>query len=119
MTYEALWLRAFVLTCAIEIPVYTAVLWRPWGGARRLASLLLLGFALQLATHPALWFLAPRFEPYATWVVVMELLVWAVEGGLVALALGGRPRPRVALGWGLLASFAANLTSTLIGLAVH
>lgn len=117
MSYEALWLRAFLLTFAIEAPLYIALLRPRWRGGW--PSLVLLTLALQLATHPALWFLAPRFSPYWAWVLVMELLVWLAEGALVAVALGLRPRPRDALGWGLLASLVANAVSTLVGLAIQ
>ena len=62
-SYELLWLEAFVLTCAIEIPIYALVL------RRALPSLewrLLLAFGVQVATHPALWFVVPQWRPYGT-----------------------------------------------------
>ncbi|MCA9514594.1 MAG: hypothetical protein KC635_06620 [Myxococcales bacterium] len=114
-SYELLWLEAFVLTCAIEIPIYALVL------RRALPSLewrLLLAFGVQVATHPALWFVVPQWRPYGTWVLVMELCVFSVEALLVAAALRFRPTLARALGIAALASFAANLTSTLVGFLV-
>jgi hypothetical protein len=108
-----LWLEAFAWTCGLELPVYTAVLRhrfrRPWHAA-------LLSLGLQICTHPALWYLAPRFSPYRLWLVTMETSVTLVEGLLVALVLRFRPTPMRAIGLGLLASFLANVFSTLVGL---
>lgn len=115
MSYELLWLRAFALTCLIEVPIYMFVLRRALPDWR---WRLLLAFGLQVATHPALWFVAPRFDPYWAWLVVMELCVFAVEAAGVALALRLRPTPRRVLGLALFAAFAANAVSTLVGLAI-
>jgi len=116
MTYEQLWLRAFALTVVIEAPIYTLMLRR---GMRTLLATILLAIGLQVVTHPALWFVAPRFEPYWAWVTVMELLVWLVEG-LIAGAVITHPKGRRhALLWGLFASLCANGVSTAIGLLIH
>lgn len=126
MSYELMWLRAFAVTIAIEAPIYVALFRRrappglplPWGPALALAV------ALQAVTHPALWFVAARwlyFEPYWAWVLVMEVGVVLVEGGLVAAAVaahGGRPTWRRALAFGLVAALIANAVSTLIGLVL-
>ena len=85
MSYEEMWLRAFVTTFLVETPIYWGLL------AKRFPHFWLLplvSLGLQLATHPALWFLAPRFEPYWLWVLVMECLVVLAEGTLVALVIG-------------------------------
>ncbi|TNF27832.1 MAG: hypothetical protein EP329_18955 [Deltaproteobacteria bacterium] len=115
MSYELLWLRAFALTVLIEVPIYTLFLQR---FGRPVVAVVLVAIGLQVATHPALWFVAPRFEPYWAWVLTMELLIWLVEGLLAGLAIDhptGRGR---AFAVGLLASLSANATSTLFGLII-
>lgn len=115
MTYEEMWFRAFALTVAIEVPLYALVLRRRFV---RLWEVVLVASALQVLTHPALWLLAPRFEPYWAWVLVMEACVVTVEAGAAAVALGRGP------GWGrtlrlaLLASLLANGVSTAVGLVL-
>ena len=108
-----LWLVAFLWTVALELPIYVAILrkrftawWAP--------CLLTLG--VDLVTHPTLWYVVPRFEPYETWVLVSEIGVVLVEGLLVAAALRLRPTPLRALGLGMWASLAANAFSTVVGL---
>lgn len=78
-----LWLQAYGLTLVVE----TAVA-RAW--IREASSGWVLGWSVLATTltHPALWYLAPRFEPYWLWVGVMEVLVTAVEAGVWAVALG-------------------------------
>lgn len=111
-----MWLEAFALTLAIEVPIYAALLRRyagSWFGA------VALGVALQVATHPALWFFAPRFEPYWAWVVTLEVVIWLIEGLLAGLVIDHPKGKRYAYAYGLLASLCANATSTLIGLALQ
>jgi hypothetical protein len=98
---DAAYLQALALTLAIELPIYTTVLvaWqrvRPW---RALTA----GVSINLATHPAVWFvwyplLVPGFGNDA-YVVIAELFAWWAEalllwawlrrdlGGLVVLSL--------------------------------
>jgi hypothetical protein len=108
-----LWAYAFAWTIAIEVPIVAALCWRPLGLPRAIA----VGLGLQALTHPALWYVAPRFEPYDLWLVVMETTVTLVEAGALAAALriAGQPL-RAALLRGLLTSVAANATSTVAGL---
>ena len=109
------WLVAFVLTNIFEAPVYYLLLRRH---IPNVPALLALVFLLNCTTHPALWYLFPRFLPYALWVVVAELTVATVEGLLIAVALRFRPNVRTALQIGLTASLLANVTSTLLGLLI-
>lgn len=108
------WAWAFVWTLALELPIYALIV-RRWvrGGLPLLAVLL----GLNVATHPALWYLAPRFHPYWIWVLTMETGVVVVEALLLTLYLR---RHDVPLPWlrALLAAFVANLVSTLIGFLV-
>lgn len=108
------WALAFGLTVLIEAPIVVAILRGPviWPRA------LIIALGAQLITHPALWFIAPRFEPYWLWVLVMETLVTVAEAVLYAGLLRtttkdwGKILPRA-----ILASIAANAASTGIGLA--
>jgi hypothetical protein len=54
--WVALWLAAFALTSAIEIPLATALLPSADANVRRRAAL---SFFAQLASHPAVWFVFP------------------------------------------------------------
>jgi hypothetical protein len=108
-----LWAWAFAWTIALEVPIVAAFTHGRLGGLARAVAV---GIGLQILTHPALWYVAPRFEPYALWLVVMESIVTAVEAATLAgaLRLAGRPWREAAL-VGTGAAFVANLTSTLAG----
>lgn len=118
-----LWAWAFGWTVAIEAPIVVGALrlatsWRqPWGRAIALA------ISLQLLTHPALWYLAPRFDPYLLWLILMEAGVALAEMAALTLALSSlpseaEPRPtfRATLIFAGSLSLIANLTSATIGL---
>ncbi len=108
------WAWAFAWTLALELPVYALIL-RRWvrGGLPLLAVLL----GINVATHPALWYLAPRFWPYWLWVLTIELGVVMIEALLLTLYLR---RQSVPLPWlrALIAAFIANAFSTLISFLV-
>ena len=81
------WLPAFLLTLAFEAPI---VLYALRGLRARGAGWLLLANGL---THPALWFVLPRFfEDYWAYVLVGEALVFATEALVYAAALRSLPR---------------------------
>lgn len=65
------WLDAFLITCAVELPIVAAIAPR---GARRRAAID--AFGANLLTHPAAWYLVRALA--APWVAV-ELGVTAVE----------------------------------------
>jgi hypothetical protein len=102
-------LTALLVTLAVEVPLYVAAL-----VALHLARpgpAVLLGVAVNAVTHPLLWwYLAPR--PTLGRVVVAEVLVWAVEAGLLWLALGRRPGNLAVLA---VVSAGANAASILAG----
>jgi hypothetical protein len=104
-----LWAAAFVWTCAFEFPVYFGILRhsRPERGVLRLVVAAL---TAQWATHPALWYRVPRFEPYWAWVSVAEVGVTVVEILVV------KRIARVTWSRAAVASVAANTLSTLAGL---
>ncbi len=122
------WLTAFLWTNVFELPVYLLLL-RKYFPAWWIPCLVAL--LANSCTHPALWYLFPRFDPavpflqpYVAWVAVAEGCVVLAEGVLVSLALRcfGRSSnlpPARSLGVAFLSSFAANLLSTLLGLALR
>lgn len=83
------YLGALALTCAIELPLYAAVLGRGFGVPLRRV----LGWApaVNLITHPPLWFGARAAldagVPYAVVFLVGESLVCLVEAGVLAWVL--------------------------------
>ncbi len=102
------WLRSFLLTLAVEVPVYVLVTQR-WVRPSRAGGV---GALASLVTHPALWFLWPRVvhSSYAAYIVSGELLVACIEATLFyALARPG--------GWSraAAASLLANGASYLVG----
>jgi hypothetical protein len=107
-----LWAWAFVGTILLEVPLVAALTWPVWGPRG-----VLVGLGLQVLTHPALWYLCPRFTPYWLWLVLAESLVTAAEAGALAgaLAYAGQPWP-AALRRALAVAVVANVWSTLIGL---
>ncbi|MFI5302139.1 MAG: hypothetical protein ACHREM_28950 [Polyangiales bacterium] len=105
------WLRAFALTCAIELPV-VLLLTRELGIDVRRRALLAL-FA-QLATHPLVWHVFPYIPGLTGWqaFVASELYAWMAEAILYATAW-----PTLRLSRALAISAVANGLSLSIGLA--
>ena len=107
------WWVAFAWTCVLELPVYALLagrLFRHWW-AIGLVSLL-----ANAVTHPALWFLFPRFDPPALWLLTGEALVVVVEALLLAAVLA-RARPfAAALAVAVRCSLLANTFSVSVGL---
>jgi hypothetical protein len=100
-SYALLWRWVFTLALLLELPLIALATKRT---RPVLASLV--GNAL---THPALWFLFPRYFGYATALAVGETTAVLVEGA--SLATIGK------LGWrrGMALSLAVNLYSWLVG----
>jgi hypothetical protein len=98
---------ALLVTLAVEVPLYAAALAALRYATAARASLL--GAAVNLLTHPLLWWWLGSRPPLGRFVVA-EVLVWAVEAGLLWLALRGRF-------WTLaVVSAGANAASILAGL---
>ena len=102
------WLLAFAWTLALELPVYTWLLSSRARSWQQLCGLVLLVNAI---THPLLWFGFPRLTPYWLYLVTGEGCVLMVEAAILAIAFRDVRRAAIA-------SLAANLTSTVIGLVV-
>ncbi len=116
-------MRAFAWTVAIELPIYGALLRGRLGVGLAVA----VGVLLQVLTHPALWYLFPRFSPYWAWVLVAESCVVAAEAVALAAVLtwaqsagAAAPPARGSSPWGyaLRVALVANVTSTCVGLLV-
>ncbi|HEX2690721.1 MAG TPA: hypothetical protein VHN14_29095 [Kofleriaceae bacterium] len=99
------WLTAFTWTLAIELPIYALAIGRCFA---RWWSVVVVVLAINLVTHPMLWFVFPRITPRWLYVAVGEVTVTAIEAALVALAIR-RPGRAVA------AAVAANLASFAAG----
>lgn len=107
------WLAAFAQTCAVELPLYLLFLrgrFAKWWHA------LAVVFLLQVATHPAVWYLAPRMDDYWMWFTVVELSVVCAEALLLWATLGPRPSWKANFGRALNAAYVANSVSALWGL---
>jgi hypothetical protein len=79
---------ALLLTLAVEVPLYVAAL-----VALRLAPFrraLPLAMAVNLLTHPVLWWTLGDRPPVLR-IAAAEVLVWLVEAALLGLALRRRP----------------------------
>jgi hypothetical protein len=107
------WLAAFLITLAVEVPIVALLLRRHLGLAQAAAIAVL----AQIATHPALWFLVPQFDPYLLWVAVAESGVVLVESAIFATALHRSGADRW-IARGFLVALVANLITTTIGLAM-
>lgn len=116
------WVRAFLLTQIIEVPLYTAALglgplWRlrraeGWALWQRLG----VAFLCSLVTHPVVWFVFPRlvdaYSQYERMVVLAESFAVVVEAGIL-----WRFGIRVPAALG--ASFLINMTSMSAGFVFH
>jgi hypothetical protein len=110
----SLWLGAFAITLTLEVPIFTVFLFRRLGVVRAF----MLGVGVNTITHPFLWYVMPRFEPYATWLVASEVLVFAAETFIVAWVLHSRLRDPDAIGLAALTSLTANAASTVAGILI-
>jgi hypothetical protein len=108
--YLQAWLRAFLFTQMVEVPV-----WR-WSAQLRYRD----AFALSCVTHPFVWFAFPLLAllgvPYLASSALSEVFAWSVEAVLALrwankiTRLSGSPRKRA-----LFASFVANGASLGLG----
>jgi hypothetical protein len=110
----ASWPIAFLWTLALELPIYVLLLGRRFD---RWWSICLLTLAINVATHPALWFVFPRFEPGWLWLLVAEGAVTVTEASLMAAVLSRSMPAAPALRRACGAAVAANVFSTVVGLA--
>lgn len=115
------WLVAYLLTCAVEIPLVVALVrrlgWAP-GSARPLAETVALAWALQL-THPLLWLVG---TPDVARLVAAEVSVTVVEvTALAAWVIGrcGADRSRTTWGRAMLVAVVANGSSLALGLLLR
>lgn len=115
------WLVAYLLTCAVEIPLVVALVrrlgWAP-GSALPLAETVALAWALQL-THPLLWLVG---TPDVAQLVAAEVAVTVVEGtALAAWVIGrcGADRSRTTWGRAVLVTVVANGSSLALGLLLR
>jgi hypothetical protein len=106
------WLRAFVATLILELPV-VVLLTR--GIAMPTARRLAVAFFANLATHPAVWFIIPAFGLSGiTSLIVSETWAVVIEWGVYFVAFPGM-KPGRALG----VSAFANGVSFAIGLLLY
>jgi hypothetical protein len=110
LSYEALWVRYFALTAAIELLVAIPLL-RDAGSLPRRATAVLVA---NLTSHPIVWFVIARvITERSVMVPVAEAWAIASEAVVYALVFPALPRAR-ALG----ISGVANATSFLVGLVL-
>lgn len=111
------WLRAFLLTQAVEMGVYAQA------SARPLRERLGIAFAASAITHPIVWFVIPElvraWGPSGAWrtdwwIAVGIAEVFAVTAEALWLGVFGKP-PGEAIAW----SLAANAASFTIGLFLY
>jgi hypothetical protein len=104
------WARAYLATQVIEVPIVVGWL----RGRLPISESLPLAILASTMTHPLLWYLWPKFEPFWLHIGVGEALVWLAEALLFAVWLR---RAGVADAWrfGLLVACLANASSMLTG----
>jgi hypothetical protein len=111
---NTLWFRAFLATLIFEALVVVPLLGKKYPHVRRFGALVL----VNLATHPIVWFVIPALtRPKFSWVesvVISE--IWAI-----LLETWGFRLIFKELAWRrcLLIALLANLTSTVVGLALR
>lgn len=111
MTVARSWLVAFVLTCALELPV---VAFATRGFETKLRRVLAVALAAQVLTHPLVWFAFPALplldHEGRFW--LSELFAWLAEAALYTGLLSS-----VSVWRGLGISGVANAISLAVGLA--
>ena len=120
MPLPSVWLLAFVLTVAIELPCYALVLRRRLPRWQQLLALVL---GLEIITHPASWWawgeLVPIVPDETVRLLSIEAAVTVVEALLVAAVLRRNSDSRRALVLGVGSSLLANSVSTAAGLVLR
>lgn len=106
------WLRAFVITNAVELPIVVGYVLAP--SALKVGRRVSVSLFVQLASHPAVWFIFPRLGmTYWVTVVVSELWAFLSEAAFYGLVLRVPPRRAV------IGALAANAASFGTGLALY
>jgi hypothetical protein len=103
-----MWLRAFILTQLLEIPLYSLAL-----RSSTIPKRLVIAFGASLLTHPIVWALTGALAPVTSFwaiVAIMELFAVAVEG--LYLSMFGVRRPYL---W----AFLLNTWSFGVGLVLQ
>ena len=115
-TVFPLWMKAFLFTLAVEIPIFVLLSKRFLRNYRTkreptLSRLVLAAAFGTCFTHPALWFVWPRFvRDYTTYILTGELLVAVIES--VTFFVLARP---IRLHHAFIVSFSANAVSWGLG----
>jgi hypothetical protein len=105
------WPLAFALTLAVE----TAVLALVAGRGRSWLRVVATAVVANLATHPIVFLVLPRwFSDYGVYLVVAEAFALVVEVPILWLGLRPLPWPRA-----VMASALANGASYAVGMAVY
>src|SRR5215475_10008528 len=109
------WLSAFLWTLVLELPVYALCLRERFGGWR---TPIVLALGMNAVSHPLLWFVFPKWQPFWLWLLVAESCVTLFEGMILAIALACVRSARP-VGTALAVAVAANALSTGFGLAAN
>lgn len=110
MSYEALWLRYFAITVAIELAVAIPLLRGEGSLARRATAVVV----ANLASHPIVWFVLARvIAPRTSMILAAES--WAIASEAVVYAL---VFPRLTRTRALGVSAVANGVSFLAGVVL-
>jgi hypothetical protein len=106
-----LWFSAFILTQAVEAPIYV---WASRGGQWRWRRRLAVALGASALTHPVVWWVIPRLEwsSYRAYFIAAEGFALVVEALLLVLAL--KKRIAAALAWSLLANGASVAVGRLL-----
>jgi hypothetical protein len=110
LSYEALWLRYFAVTVAVELLIAVPLLRGEGSLARRAAAV---GVA-NLASHPIVWFVIARVIPTRT-PMILTAESWAIASEAFVYAL---VFPRLSRTRALGISGVANAASFLTGLVL-
>ena len=106
------WLSAFLLTQAVEVPIYVHALRGEDGPPRRWPVALLLAFLASTITHPIVWFVMPKLIPDRYLLMVAAAESFAIVSEAIWLRAFGLRR---ALAWAVF----ANASSVLVGLTLR
>lgn len=112
------WLVAYLVTCAVEIPIVVAAVrtlgWRPTG-PHPLAGTVAVAWLLQV-THPVFWLVNPAFPSGVLLAEVVIVLVEAATLYLWATLRAGEPHVLRTAALAASVSFVANGASFAVGL---
>jgi hypothetical protein len=106
--YRVMWLRAFIITLMLEVPVCWLLLQR---SDQHIGRIIFVAFIANAISHPFLWFILPLyFQDYRVYLITGETLVITIETSVIWLGI-----PNIDIRFAFIVSVVMNFISWFLG----